>query len=37
MSWKSWGGPVTLQQTVEKCEYRKYAALLETETQYRVQ
>jgi hypothetical protein len=26
------GGPLTLEQIVEKCEYRKYAALLEKET-----
>lgn len=26
------GGPVTLEQIVKQCEYRRYAALLKTET-----
>jgi hypothetical protein len=26
------GGPISLDKIVEKCEYRNYAALLETET-----
>jgi hypothetical protein len=29
------GGPVTLDQNVEKCEYRRYASLLRTEPSVR--
>jgi hypothetical protein len=29
------GGPVTLDQIVEKCEYRRYASLLRTEPSVR--
>ena len=29
------GGPVTLDQIVEKCEYRRYASLLKTEPSVR--